>query len=142
MCNLRFGARGPSAVKQEEPLIRPATTSPPSVRRGLDPPLPASLITNHKSQILLLLLLFGCLGASRPTPTPTPVPVPPVLAEVDRIVREGFWDPKLKGVDWKTAVARAARGLAAARTPSERDAVYDALLACLQDSHTFRLPAG
>jgi carboxyl-terminal processing protease len=70
------------------------------------------------------------------------VPVPPVLAEVDRIVREEFWDPKLKGVDWKTAVARAARELAAARTPSERDAVYDTLLAGLQDSHTFRVPAG
>ncbi len=81
------------------------------------------------------------LGATTRTPTPTP-PLPPVLAEVDRIVREGFWDPKLKGVDWKTAVARAARELAAARTPSERDAVYDALLAGFQDSHTFRLPAG
>ena len=67
---------------------------------------------------------------------------PAYLAEVDRIVREGFWDPKLNGVDWKTAVARAARELAAARTAAERDAVYDTLLAGLQDSHTFRVQAG
>ena len=65
-----------------------------------------------------------------------------MLAEVDRIVRERFWDPKLNGVDWKTAVERAERELAAARTPAERDAVYDALLAGLKDSHTFRVPAG
>ncbi|HYT32536.1 MAG TPA: S41 family peptidase [Thermoanaerobaculia bacterium] len=90
---------------------------------------------------MVAVALLVMLGATTRTPTPTP-PLPPVLAEVDRIVREGFWDPKLKGVDWKTAVARAARELAAARTPSERDAVYDALLAGFQDSHTFRLPAG
>ncbi len=89
---------------------------------------------------MVAVALLVMLGATTRTPTPTP-PLPPVLAEVDRIVREGFWDPKLKGVDWKTAVARAARELAAARTPSERDAVYDALLAGFQDSHTFRLPA-
>jgi carboxyl-terminal processing protease len=86
--------------------------------------------------------LLAMAAKPKPTPTPTPVPVPPVLAEVDRFVREEFWDPKLKGVDWKTAVARAARELAAARTPADRDGVYDTLLAGLQDSHTFRLPAG
>ena len=70
------------------------------------------------------------------------MPQPPVLAEVDRIVREEFWDTKLNGVDWKTAVERAAQALSAARTSAERDAVYDALLAGLKDSHTFRVPAG
>jgi len=65
-----------------------------------------------------------------------------VLAEIDRVVREGFWDPKLKGVDWKAAVARTAGALVRAQTPADGDAAYDALLAELHDSHTFRVPAG
>src|SRR5207253_9630925 len=105
-------------------------------------------IRNSKFEIRNPFLVAGVLlltiGAARrtPTPTPVPVPVPPVLAEVDHIVREGFWDPKLNGVDWKTAVERAAQALSAARTAADRDAVYDALLAGLKDSHTFRVPAG
>jgi C-terminal processing protease CtpA/Prc len=65
-----------------------------------------------------------------------------VLDEIDRTVREGFWDPKLKGVDWSRAIARARAEIARARTSSERDAAYDRLLATLADSHTFRVPAG
>lgn len=65
-----------------------------------------------------------------------------VLDEIDRTVREGFWDPKLKGVDWSGAVARARAELSRARTASERDAAYDRLLATLADSHTFRVAAG
>ena len=65
-----------------------------------------------------------------------------MLAEIDRHIREEFWDPKLKGVDWSAAVARAADELARAATDAERDAVYDRLLATLDDSHTFRVPAG
>ncbi len=70
------------------------------------------------------------------------VPVPPVLAEIDRTIREGFFDPKLKGVDWSAAVARAAEDLSHATTPAEQNAIYDRLLATLSDSHTFRMPAG
>ena len=69
-------------------------------------------------------------------------PLPPVLAEIDRRVREDFFDPKLKGVDWSAAVRKAAEELAAAKTARDRDAVYDRLLATLDDSHTFRVPAG
>ena len=68
--------------------------------------------------------------------------LPPVLAEIDRRAREEFWDPKLKGVDWTAEVARAAGELARAETPIERDRVYDRLLSELEDSHTFRMPAG
>jgi C-terminal processing protease CtpA/Prc len=57
-------------------------------------------------------------------------------------VREEFWDPKLKGVDWKGAVEIATTELAAARDAAARDAVYDRLLAKLSDSHTFRIVAG
>jgi C-terminal processing protease CtpA/Prc len=65
-----------------------------------------------------------------------------LLTEIDRAVREGFWDPKLKGVDWSAAVARAAEELKTAPSPAERDRVYDRLLAALSDSHTFRVAAG
>jgi len=68
--------------------------------------------------------------------------LPPVLAEIDRRVRESFWDRALKGVDWAGARRRAAEDLARARTDGERDAAYDRLLALLADSHTFRLRRG
>ena len=88
-------------------------------------------------------LVSGWLGLVMAMPAPSPTPaVPPVLAEVDKIVREGFYDPKLKGVDWGAAVERAAAELGRATTPAERDAAYDRLLATLRDSHTFRVPAG
>jgi len=67
---------------------------------------------------------------------------PPVLAEIDKIIREGFYDAKLKGVNWSAAVARASADLAKAKTPAETNAVYDRLLATLDDSHTFRVPPG
>ena len=86
-------------------------------------------------------LVSGWMGLAVPAPSPTPA-VPSVLAEVDKIVREGFYDPKLKGVDWKAAVERASADLSKATTPAERDAAYDRLLATLADSHTFRVPAG
>jgi C-terminal processing protease CtpA/Prc len=68
--------------------------------------------------------------------------LPPVLAEIDRHVREEFWDPKMKGADWDGAVKRAASELSRARDAAERDAAYDRLLAVLKDSHTFRIPPG
>jgi carboxyl-terminal processing protease len=73
-----------------------------------------------------------------------PPPLPPVLGEIDRIIREKFFDPKLKGRDWGAAVAKAAAELARDPAPSapEQNAIYDRLLSTLQDSHTFRVPAG
>jgi tricorn protease len=74
--------------------------------------------------------------------TPTPSLSQPLLSEIDRNVRDAFWDPKLKGVDWPAAVSRASRELTAAKSPADRDLVYDRLLATLSDSHTFRVPPG
>ena len=71
-----------------------------------------------------------------------PSPSQAVLSEIDRFIRSDFWDPKLKGVDWTAAVARADGELKKAKSPEERDAVYDRLLATLSDSHTFRIPSG
>jgi carboxyl-terminal processing protease len=81
-------------------------------------------------------LAIAALGIADPNATP------PVLAEIDKIIREGFYDSKLKGADWSGAVARASAELAKAANPAEQNAAYDRLLATLSDSHTFRLPAG
>lgn len=69
-------------------------------------------------------------------------PVPDVLTEIDRIVRGGFWDPNLKGINWSAAVRRASAELPNAKTDAERNLVYDRLLETLEESHTFRLPRG
>ena len=94
-------------------------------------------------------LVLGILASSPPAPPPTPpearakTPAPPaVLAEIDRRIREEFWDAKLPGIDWPAAVEKCAAELAGAKTGAERDAAYDRLLARLEDSHTFRVPAG
>jgi len=68
-------------------------------------------------------------------------PAASVLPEIDRRIREQFWDPSLRGIDWTAAVERAGADLDSAASEAERDAVYDRLLAQLRDSHTFRVPA-
>jgi C-terminal processing protease CtpA/Prc len=97
----------------------------------------------RRKRILGLSLLVsgwvaGCAGARAQAPPA----LPPVLAEIDRSIREGFFDPKLKGVDWSAAVAKAASELARRPPPAEQNAIYDRLLSTLDDSHTFRVPAG
>ncbi|HKD17588.1 MAG TPA: S41 family peptidase [Thermoanaerobaculia bacterium] len=91
----------------------------------------------------LVFLISGWILLSAPAPAAKPTPaLAPVLAEIDKIIREGFYDAKLKGVDWAGAVSRASAELAKAPTPVEKNAVYDRLLATLGDSHTFRVPPG
>ncbi len=80
-------------------------------------------------------LVSVCLIAQTAAPVK-----PPLLAEIDQTIRDRFWDPNLKGIDWGRAVAKASAELAAG--PKNADAVYDRLLASLGDSHTFRVPAG
>lgn len=96
-------------------------------RRGTRAAVPA---------LAVAAILAGCAAASRVAE------IPPVIAEIDRRVRENFWDPGLKNADWKGAVERAAGELPLAASERERDRVYDRLLAVLGDSHTFRLPRG
>jgi C-terminal processing protease CtpA/Prc len=86
--------------------------------------------------------IAAAISAAALAAAPETAPLPPVLAEVDRVVRESFWDANLKGVDWSGAVRRAADDLARAADGDARDRAYDRLLATLDDSHTFRLPAG
>ena len=84
------------------------------------------------------------LVATNAFAAPETKPLPSVLSEIDRTIRSRFFDPKLKGVDWAGAVSKAADELGGtpAPSPGERDAIYDRLLATLDDSHTFRVPAG
>ncbi len=84
----------------------------------------------------------GFLAAIALSAAPDPAPIPPVLSEIDRVVSESFWDAGLKGVDWSGAVRAAAAEIEHARDAAARDRAYDRLLARLDDSHTFRLPAG
>lgn len=95
------------------------------------------MLTPRRNRVLGLLA--SALVAARASAQPAP---PPVLAEIDRTIRERFWDPKLKGVDWTAAVAKAAAELSAAPSAAEQNAIFDRLLATLSDSHTFRVPAG
>ncbi len=94
------------------------------------------------------LFFFGCalVAFSREPRTekkpPRPATLPPLLAEIDRVIRENFWDANLKGVDWGAGVQTAAEDLSRAKDAAERDRIYDRLLARLEDSHTFRVPAG
>ncbi|HEY6148366.1 MAG TPA: PDZ domain-containing protein, partial [Thermoanaerobaculia bacterium] len=81
--------------------------------------------------------LAVCAIAAGPASKPADV-----LGEIDKLVRESFWDPALKGVDWAAAVRAAAEELSRARDAVARDQTYDRLLARLDDSHTFRVPAG
>ena len=90
----------------------------------------------------LLVLSLGATRAPSPAPPTKPGGPAAVLQEIDRSIRDGFWDPKWKGTDWPAAVERAASELSRAKTDAERDQVFDRLLASLQDSHTFRVPPG
>jgi C-terminal processing protease CtpA/Prc len=98
-------------------------------------------MTARRFWAVLLCWIAASAAALAQAPAPPPA-APRVLAEVDKIIREGFYDAKLKGVDWSGAVARASAELAKAATPADQNAAYDRLLGTLSDSHTFRLPAG
>jgi len=97
--------------------------------------------TRRPEVALAAAFVLSAALASGQTPTPAPA-MSPVLVEIDRTIREGFFDPKLKGTDWSGAVERARAELSRSPSPAEEIAIYDRLLATLSDSHTFRMPAG
>jgi carboxyl-terminal processing protease len=59
-----------------------------------------------------------------------------VYEEVWRIVRDKFYDPKMKGLDWKAAGDKHRPAYAAAKNDAERSAAINALLGELDASHT------
>jgi len=88
------------------------------------------------------LLFFGW-AAFAPVARGADAPaLPPVLADIDRAVRSGFWDAQAAGEKWQASVARAADEIAKAASDAEKNAAYDRLLASLGDSHTFRMATG
>lgn len=56
--------------------------------------------------------------------------------EVWRLVRERFYDPKLKGLDWQAMGDKHRAAYAAAKTDSQRSTAINALLGELDASHT------
>ena len=50
-------------------------------------------------RLLVLGWVAACAVASAQTPTPAPAATT-VLQEIDRTIRDGFFDPKFKGIDW------------------------------------------
>jgi carboxyl-terminal processing protease len=59
-----------------------------------------------------------------------------VYDEVWRLVRDKFYDPKLKGLDWDAIGDKHRADYTAARTDAQRSAAINALLAELHASHT------
>jgi len=93
---------------------------------------------------LALVLVLGSTGqaqtdeAQSPTPPAAATNTETRLAVFDEIwqtVREHFYDPTLRGLDW-TAVGEKYRPLAAAASEEERSAVFNRMLAELAASHT------
>ena len=85
----------------------------------------------------LAVLVLACAAALAPGET-----APNLLPEIDRVVRGEFWDAAAAGPAWDAALRRAGEELAQAKSAAARDAVYDRLLATLEDSHTFRMASG
>ncbi len=59
-----------------------------------------------------------------------------VFDEVWRTVRDRFYDPKLKGLDWEAIGSKHRQAYAAAKTDAQRSTAINALLAELGVSHT------
>ncbi len=64
--------------------------------------------------------------------------VSPVLDEIDVIVREHFFDPALRGVDWTAKLSEAQQAWRNATDEAARDLVVTRLLGTLETSHTAR----
>jgi len=96
---------------------------------------------NHAALLALLIaLVVGCMNQTRADdPEPRyeqPAADVAVFEEVWRTVREDFYDPTLRGLDW-TAVKERYRPLAAAASSAEeRSAVINRMLFELGASHT------
>jgi hypothetical protein len=63
-----------------------------------------------------------------------------MLAVVSREIENNYFDPALKGLDWKALTAQAAARIDKAQTPGEMVTVIFALVDALKDSHTVFLP--
>ena len=91
---------------------------------------------------LLALVLAGGALIAQPLPVEARVAThdgasqTQAFDEAWRIVRDKFYDPKLKGLDWKAVGDKYRDRYAAAKTEAERSAAINAMLAELGSSHT------
>lgn len=65
-----------------------------------------------------------------------------ILKEVSETVQKNFYDPKLKGVNWKEGVEIAQKRIDQADHTGEMVPAITGLLARLNDSHTVFIPPG
>ena len=76
------------------------------------------------------------LAGGRPAAAPADGVDPAVFEEVSRLVREHFFDPDLRGLDWPAVEARHRPLAAAATSAGELSAAINGMLAELATSHT------
>jgi len=65
-----------------------------------------------------------------------------ILNEVSSLVKEHYYDPTLKNLDWKAAVEVARNRIREADNEGEMSAAIAGLLSRLNDSHTYFLRTG
>jgi C-terminal processing protease CtpA/Prc len=63
-----------------------------------------------------------------------------LLAQVSRLVQDNYYDPKMKGLDWKALTDQAREQVDKAQTPGEMLAPLYTLVSRLHDSHTVFIP--
>src|ERR1051326_1467457 len=94
----------------------------------------------HPKVIASLASVIVADGLAIITVAPAEGAAPPsradIFQEVWQTVRDNFFDPHLKGVDWDAAQKRFAKEATNARTDEEFSAVINAMLAELRTSHT------
>ncbi len=104
------------------------------------------MMMQYTKVLVTIALVLGLGSASLAQTDEAQSPTPPAAAtrtqtqlavfdEIWQTVREHFYDPTLRGLDW-TAVREKYRPLAAAAADEERSAVFNRMLAELAASHT------
>jgi carboxyl-terminal processing protease len=98
-----------------------------------------------RGTILLLLIstiTLAMRGADDNDPRSVRSKMLRILQDVSETVEKNFYDPKLKGVDWKAGVETARQRIEQADHTGEMIAAIAGLLARLNDSHTVFIPPG
>jgi carboxyl-terminal processing protease len=92
---------------------------------------PCRVLSGWRNAALLLIVPWSQAFADRPSAC-----FPTVFQEVWETVRDQFYDPKLKGLDWNASRNRYAARAERAQTADEFSAVVNEMLSELRTSHT------
>jgi tricorn protease len=98
-----------------------------------------------KLTTLIQLLLFAvitrtCLAQAQKPPDPSPSTRQQTFEKAWQVVRDGYYDPKLKGVDWKAAHDRYAPKVDQVKSDEEFYDLLREMLGLLGDSHLGVMP--